>query len=69
MEQIALDVRGMSCGHCVKAVTTALTEIKGVDVKSVSIGSATVALDPSRASLGDVIDALSEAGYEADLHR
>lgn len=66
MQQLELDVKGMSCGHCVRAVEKALQEVDGVRVKSVVIGAASVEIDPSRASVGDVIDAVSDAGYEAE---
>lgn len=66
MQQVELDVKGMSCGHCVRAVEAALKEVEGVRVKSVVVGAATVEIDPARASVGDVIDAVSEAGYEAE---
>ena len=66
MQQLELDVKGMSCGHCVRAVEKALQEVDGVRVKSVAIGAATVEIDPSRASVGEVIDAVSDAGYESE---
>ena len=66
MQQLELDVKGMSCRHCVRAVEKALQEVDGVRVKSVVIGAATVEIDPARASVGDVIDAVSDAGYVAE---
>lgn len=65
MKEIALDVQGMSCGHCVHAVQQALTELAGVEVRHVAIGSATIAIDPGRTTIGAVIDAVGDAGYEA----
>ena len=29
----ALEIQGMSCGHCIKAVTLALQELPGVEVR------------------------------------
>lgn len=65
METVTLQVGGMSCGHCVKAVQQAITSVEGATAESVDIGKATVAFDPSRTSVGAVIDAVADAGYEA----
>jgi copper chaperone CopZ len=65
MERVTLAVQGMSCGHCVKAVDAALKGVEGVEVERVAIGSATVAYDPSKVTMGAIIDAVSDAGYEA----
>lgn len=65
MERVRLEVQGMSCGHCVRAVDEALRTVDGVQVERVEIGSATVSYDPSRVSMGSLIDAVSDAGYEA----
>ena len=63
--QVKLDVSGMSCGHCVHAVREALATVPGVTVENVQIGSATVALEENKATLGNLIDAVADAGYEA----
>jgi len=34
-----LKIEGMSCGHCVSAVTDVLREVEGVDDVNVSLGS------------------------------
>lgn len=65
MEKATLAIQGMSCGHCVRTVDGALKGIEGVEVERVAVGSATVAYDPSKVSMGTLIDAVSDAGYEA----
>jgi copper chaperone len=65
MKQLKLEVSGMSCGHCVGAVREALAAVPGVKVDSVSIGSASVSFDETKTTVGDLVDAVSEAGYEA----
>jgi copper chaperone len=61
-------VRGMTCGHCVNAVTEELLSIMGVtdvDINLVEGGDSTVRvtstdpLDPTRVRV-----AIDEAGYE-----
>ena len=65
-KQVTLDVSGMSCGHCVHAVREALGAVPGVKVDEVRIGSASVTFDDQKASIGDLVDAVSSAGYEAN---
>lgn len=65
MEQVTLQVEGMSCGHCVKAVQQAITSVEGATADAVDIGKATVTYDPGRTSVGALIDAVQDAGYEA----
>ena len=65
MKQLELEVAGMSCGHCVNAVREALAAVPGVIVEGVNIGTASVSFDETKATVGDLVDAVSEAGYEA----
>ena len=60
-----LKIEGMTCHHCVKAVTEALAEVPGVDkVIEVNLeqGQAEVSGNADNAAL---ISAVAEAGYEA----
>lgn len=66
-EQVTMTIQGMSCGHCVASVRKALADVQGVEVKDVSIGSATVAYDPGRISPEQISEAVSDAGYEASV--
>lgn len=65
MKQLKLEVSGMSCGHCVSAVREALGSVPGVKVDDVQIGSVSVTYDEGKATVGDLVDAVSDAGYEA----
>lgn len=58
-----LDIQGMSCGHCVKAVDEALRSVAGVTAAEVAVGHARVATDETvtREALAAALD---EAGYE-----
>lgn len=58
-----LTISGMSCGHCIKAVEEALTQIPGVTVQKVEIGSAEITYDQSQATRQTLIEAIEEAGY------
>ena len=65
-QPVTLAISGMSCGHCVAAVKSALDAVPGVAVQNVTIGSATVALDPAT-SPNTALTAVREAGYEAQV--
>lgn len=64
MTQVQLEIAGMSCGHCVMAVKNALAGVEGVKVENVSIGKASVSV-PDSVTIGTLIDAVADAGYEA----
>ena len=60
-----LNVAGMTCGHCEKAVTTELLKLDGVSTVTIDLASST-ALVESEVSLNpsEVATAIDEAGYE-----
>jgi len=65
MTTTKLSIEGMSCGHCVKAVRSALEGVAGVKVDDVEIGTATVRHDPTRVSAASLAAVVTEEGYEA----
>lgn len=64
MKSFTLTIDGMSCGHCVQAVTRALAGVSGLNVKSVEVGKAEVTTTDESA-VNRAIASLDEAGYEA----
>jgi copper chaperone len=69
METIKLAISGMTCGHCVSSVRSALASVPGVQVDDVRIGSAQVHLDGSAtsASTDAVFAAVQDAGYDVSV--
>ncbi len=65
MNRTTLKIDGMSCGHCVTAVRTALEGVEGVTVESVSLGAATVAYDPAVVTPEELAQAVNDTGYAA----
>ena len=63
MERVTMKIDGMSCGHCVAQVTKALKGLDGVNVEQLSVGSATVAFDPSATSEDRITQAIEDQGY------
>lgn len=60
-----IKISGMSCGHCVKAVENSIKSLRGINRVSVDLaaGKAAVDFDESAASLEDIKNAVTEAGY------
>ncbi|MBL0940107.1 MAG: heavy-metal-associated domain-containing protein [Gemmatimonadaceae bacterium] len=63
-QPLTLEIRGMTCGHCVKSVNAALSKVDGVTIDNVTIGSAAVTFDPARTSANVIAEAVREEGYE-----
>ncbi len=63
MEPLGLKISGMSCGHCIGAVTKALRSIDGVQIEDVKVGSATMSYDPAITSPAQIAAAVETAGY------
>ena len=62
-QQETLQIEGMSCGHCVKAVDQALRQLPGVEVEQVEIGTARIAYDPDQTSRQQLVDAVEDEGF------
>ena len=57
-------VDGMTCGHCVRAVTEEVTKLAGVRAVSVDLSSGAVTVDSDVAlERAAVVAAIDEAGY------
>jgi len=67
MTTTTLEIEGMSCEHCVKAVRSALEGVSGARVEQVEIGSAVVEHDSARVSPADLASAVTEEGYQAQV--
>jgi copper chaperone len=61
-----IKVDGMSCEHCVKAITNALSALPGVSGVSVNLKGKTVAVehDPAKVPLNKIRDEIEDQGYE-----
>ena len=65
MTDLTLKIDGMSCGHCIGAVTRALTAVAGVEVDRVAIGSAVVRYEAATTSSQQIAQAVTDDGYPA----
>lgn len=66
MEKKILTVEGMSCGHCVKAVTDAVSGLPGVAGVSVDLSAKTVSVefDPAQSPLDKIKTEIEDLGYD-----
>ena len=67
MQKTKLKISGMSCQHCVKTVTDALTALEGVQRAKVNLrkGEAVVRFDELSVTPVNLRDAITQAGFEA----
>lgn len=64
MQNVTLNVQGMSCGHCVQSVEKAVRGL-GASVKvDLSSGKVDVAFDESSVQLAAIKEAIEDQGYD-----
>ncbi len=63
MAEMTLIVSGMTCDHCVKAVTDAVSDVPGVESVAVDLDGGRVTVDGGDVDRTAVVEAISEAGY------
>lgn len=66
MDKTILNVNGMSCEHCVRAVDKAVGVLPGVQSVSVDLKAktVTVAYDPEKSAIGAIKLAIEDQGYD-----
>ena len=63
MSTLTMEISGMTCGHCVGAVTRALKELDGVTVEQVTVGKARVDYDTATTTPDRIARAIEDEGY------
>ncbi len=66
MNPVLLKIGGMSCQHCVKHVTEALSELPGVVSVEVDLagGKATLEIEEAYFNIDEAAEAIEDAGYD-----
>ena len=67
MTTIQLEVKGMTCEHCVNSVTTALKETEGVSNAEVNLEENSATVQGENVDSSALIAAIVEEGYEATI--
>lgn len=68
MEKVILNVSGMSCGHCVKAVEGSVGALNGVKEVNVQLseGIVEVDFDPTAVTVEAIKDVIDDQGYDVE---
>ncbi|QCR31322.1 copper chaperone CopZ [Lysinibacillus sp. SGAir0095] len=68
MKNVTLNVKGMSCGHCVKAVEGGVGALEGVEQVNVNLeaGKVNVAYNDQKVSLTQIKEAIDDQGYDVE---
>jgi copper chaperone len=64
---LQFNVTGMTCDHCVHAVTTALKDVPGVRNATVSLEEKCAVVEGDEIDVSRAIAAITEEGYEATV--
>ncbi|EXG87477.1 MAG: copper chaperone CopZ [Lacrimispora sphenoides] len=66
MAKSVINVDGMACEHCVKAITNAVGALSGVSGVSVDLEAKTVTVDhdPDQASVDKIKAEIEDQGYD-----
>ena len=63
-QQTRYTVEGMSCQHCIDAITQEVGAVSGVDRVDVDLGAGTVTVRGSTLDDAQIREAIDEAGYD-----
>ncbi|CAG5081484.1 Copper ion binding protein, CopZ [Thermobacillus xylanilyticus] len=64
MTKVTLKVEGMSCGHCVNAVETAVKQAGAVGTVDLASGTVTIEYDENAVTLEQLKQAIEDQGYD-----
>lgn len=66
MENVTFQVKGMSCGHCVKAVEGGLGQLEGVEKVAVQLdaGAVEVTYKDGEVTIDQMKEAIEDQGYD-----
>ncbi len=68
MQNVTLNVKGMSCGHCVNAVEGSVGKLEGINEVKVKLDAAQVEVtfNESQVSLDKIKETIEEQGYDVE---
>jgi copper chaperone len=66
MEAVHLNIEGMTCEHCVRAIDGRLRKTPGVQVDKVEVGAVDLHYDRSKISLDEISELISDEGYTVE---
>lgn len=68
MENVTLNVKGMSCGHCIKTVEASVGALEGVEQVNVNLGAGQVNViyNKQKISLSQIKETIDDQGYDVE---
>lgn len=68
MENVTLNVSGMSCGHCVSSIEGSVGKLDGVQEVKVHLdsGKVDVAFDQEKLTLSKIKETIDDQGYDVE---
>lgn len=68
MENVTLNVSGMSCGHCVNSIEGSVGKLAGVNEVKVHLesGKVDVAFDQEKLTLSKIKETIDDQGYDVE---
>ncbi|MCK1997401.1 copper chaperone [Paenisporosarcina quisquiliarum] len=68
VNQVTLNVQGMSCGHCVSSVEGSVGKLDGVNEVKVDLesGKVDVSFDEDKVSLDVIKETIDDQGYDVN---
>lgn len=66
MQNVTLNVQGMSCGHCVKSIEGSVGALSGVEQVNVNLQNATVevAFNEAQVTVEQIKETIDDQGYD-----
>lgn len=64
MSNVTLNVKGMSCGHCVKAVEGALESVGAKGNVDLAAGKVSIEYDEQKVTVDQLKQAIEDQGYD-----
>jgi copper chaperone len=66
MEKITLNVKDMSCGHCINTIEGSVSDLSGVTTVKVNLDSGTVSVEfnPNEVTLDKIKETINDQGYD-----
>ena len=66
MDAVHLNIEGMTCEHCVRAIDNRLRKTPGVHVDKVVVGAVDLHYDQAKISLDEISELISDEGYTVE---
>lgn len=66
-QTIELAITGMTCDHCVRAITNAVEDVDGVTSATVDLASNSAKVEGGAIDIKKILEAIEEEGYSATV--